>query len=273
MSAEARRQLGEFLRSRRERIEPTEVGLPPGLHRRTPGLRREEVAVLAGLSPTWYTYLEQGRDINPSTQVLNSLAQVLKLTDDERRYLYSLAAPHEPPTPAPDAAAALIEQFVRLADDSPYPVYGINLYSELLAWNPAVADYYTDFGALPEGRRNMLRWMLEAPEARERLADWEQDTRAVVARLRAISASHDDDQQLSAMINELRSTSPEFQRWWDDHAVLGHGGQLRRFNHPQYGDQTLRLMITHSPDFAPAIVVFHLPLTALSEGPGDAQAE
>lgn len=260
MSAEARRQLGEFLRSRRRRIEPADVGLPPGLHRRTPGLRREEVAVLAGLSPTWYTYLEQGRDINPSSQVLNSLAQVLKLSDDERRYLSSLASSTEPSTPPPDAAAALIEQFVRLAGDSPYPVYAINLYSELLAWNPAVADYYTDFGALPPERRVMLRWMLEAPEARDRLVDWEEDTRAVVARLRAVSAEHRGDQRLQTMINDLTATSPEFARWWDDHAVLGHGGQLRRFRHPEHGELTLRLMITHSPDFEPAIVVFHLPL-------------
>ena len=260
MSEEGRRQLGEFLRSRRERIEPADVGLPPGLRRRTPGLRREEVAVLSGLSPTWYTYLEQGRDINPSSQVLDSLAQVLKLSDDERQYLHSLVTPDEPPTPAPDAAAAVIEQFVRLAHDSPFPVYGINLYSELLAWNPAVADYYTDFGALPAGQRNMLRWMLGAPEARERLTDWEEDTRAVVARLRAISANHAGDQRLSTMIRELKLTSPEFAQWWEDHDVLGHGGQLRRFNHRKHGEQTLRLLIAHSPDFEPAIVVFHLPL-------------
>ena len=260
MSEAARRQLGEFLRSRRERIEPADVGLPPGLRRRTPGLRREEVAVLSGLSPTWYTYLEQGRDINPSSQVLESLAQVLKLSDDERRYLHSLVSPGEPVTPAPDAAAAMIEQFVHLADDSPFPVYGINLYSEVLAWNPAAADYYTDFGALSKGRRNMLRWMLEAPEARERLADWEEDTRAVVARLRAISASHDGDERLATMIGDLKLTSPEFATWWEDHDVLGHEGQLRRFNHPDHGERTLRLLITHSPDFEPAIVVFHLPL-------------
>ncbi len=260
MSEGARRQLGEFLRNRRERIEPADVGLPPGLRRRTRGLRREEVAVLSGLSPTWYTYLEQGRDINPSSQVLDSLAQVLKLSDDERQYLHSLVTPHEPPTPSPDAAAAIIAQFVHLADASPYPVYGINLYSELLAWNPAVADYYTDFGALPAARRNMLRWMLEAPEARERLVDWEEDTRAVVARLRAMSADHDGDQRLMTMIGELKLTSAKFSEWWDDHDVLGHGGQLRRFNHPEHGERTLRLMIAHSPDFEPAIVVFHLPL-------------
>ena len=260
MSEGARRQLGEFLRNRRERIEPADVGLPPGLRRRTRGLRREEVAVLSGLSPTWYTYLEQGRDINPSSQVLDSLAQVLKLSDDERQYLHSLVTPNEPPTPAPDAAAAIIAQFVRLADASPYPVYGINLYSELLAWNPAVADYYTDFGALPAGRRNMLQWMLEAPEARERLVDWEEDTRAVVARLRAMSADHGGDQRLMTMIGELKLTSAKFSEWWEDHDVLGHGGQLRRFNHPEHGERTLRLMIAHSPDFEPAIVVFHLPL-------------
>ena len=260
MSHEARRRLGEFLRHRRERIQPAEVGLPPGLRRRAPGLRREEVAVLSGLSPTWYTYLEQGRDINPSSQVLDSLAQVLRLSEDERHYLHSLAVPSQTPTPAPDAATAMIEQLVHFADDSPYPVYGLNLYSDLLAWNPAVAGYYTDFGALPADRRNMLRWMLEAPQARERLADWEDDTRAVVARLRAMSADYDGDQRLMAMIDELKRISPEFAAWWQDHAVLGHGGQLRRFNHPEHGERTLRLLITHSPDFEPGIVVFHLPL-------------
>jgi transcriptional regulator with XRE-family HTH domain len=260
MSEEGRRQLGEFLRLRRGRIEPADVGLPAGLRRRTPGLRREEVAVLSGLSPTWYTYLEQGRGINPSSQVLDSLARVLKLSDDERRYLHSLVTVSGPVAKAPEAATALIEQFVHLSDDSPFPVYAINLYSDLLAWNPAVADYYTDFDSLPADRRNMLRWMLEAPAARERLADWEEETRAVVARLRAVSAHHDGDPRLATMIDGLKRTSPQFAQWWGDHDVLGHGGQLRRFNHPGVGAETLRLLITHSPDFEPDIVVFHLPV-------------
>ena len=266
---ENRRELADFLQSRRARITPADVGLPAGLRRRTPGLRREEVAVLAGLSPTWYTYLEQGRNVHPSAQVLDSLARVLRLTEDERGYLHALAnsAPNSATSAAqpPDgdvAGETLVRQLVQAAEHSPYPVYGIDLYSDLIAWNPAVAGYYTDFGRLPEGRRNMLRWLLEAPEAKERLPDWKDESRDGVARLRAMAAEHEGDRRLRALVEELRRSSPEFEGWWHEHHVLGHHSRLRRFRHPDLGERTLRLLIMHAPDFAPSIVVFHLPIDA-----------
>lgn len=271
MSEENRQELARFLKSRRSRITPADVGLPPGLRRRAPGLRREEVAVLAALSPTWYTYLEQGRDVHPSAQVLDSLARVLRLTEDERAYLHALAgsatsapAPATRPPALDVAAEALVRQLVRVAEHDPHPVYAVDLYSDLIAWNPAAVSYYTDFGALPEKRRNMLRWMLEYPEARQRLPDWKDETRDVVARLRVMAAANDRDPRLRALVDELMLTSPEFDGWWHEHHVLGHRSRLRRFRHPRLGEQTLRLLITSAPDFAPAIVVFHLPVQATS---------
>lgn len=261
---ENRRELADFLQSRRARITPADVGLPAGTRRRAPGLRREEVAVLAGLSPTWYTYLEQARNVHPSAQVLDSLARVLRLTEDERGYLHALAgstASSAARPPVGDVAAeVLVRQLVQAAEHSPYPVYGIDLYSDLIAWNPAVAGYYTDFGRLPEGRRNMLRWLLEASEAKERLPDWQDETRDVAARLRAMTAEHDGDPRLRMLVEDLKRSSPEFEGWWHEHHVLGHRSRLRRFRHPQHGEQTLRLLIMHAPDFAPSIVVFHLPV-------------
>src|SRR5690349_18014228 len=159
--------LAAFLRSRRERVTPESVGLPVGPRRRTSGLRREEVAVLAGLSPTWYTYLEQGRDIHPSVEVLDSLARVLHLSEDERRYMRLLAQgngsklrPLVGEVPAED----LVRQLVRAAGDGPYPIYAVDRYCDLLAWNGAATRYYTDFGQLARDQCNMMRWLLVADE-------------------------------------------------------------------------------------------------------------
>jgi transcriptional regulator with XRE-family HTH domain len=263
VSERNRQELAHFLHSRRARLTPADVGLPAGLRRRAPGLRREEVAVLSGLSPSWYTYLEQGRNIHPSAQVLDSLARVLQLTEDERSYLHALANPTTPAPqpPGPDVAGeVLIRQLVQSAEHSPYPVYGIDLYSDLIAWNPAVAGYYTDFGRLPAEQRNMLRWLLGSSEAKRRLPDWKEDTRDVVARLRNMTAQYDGDRRLRGLIEEFKRSSPEFEAWWHEHHVLGHRSRRRRFLHPQLGEQTLRLLVVRAPDFAPAIVVFHLPM-------------
>lgn len=262
MSKDSRAELAHFLRSRRARITPAEVGLPAGLRRRAPGLRREEVAVLAGLSPSWYTYLEQGRDIHPSTQVLDSLARVLRLTEDERRYLHTLA--HGAPTTSPplvgeEPPEVLVRGLVRTTQHSPYPVYGFNVYCELLAWNQAATTYYTDFARLPEDRPNILRWLLTAPEARQRLPDWHRDVRDIVARWRSTAAGYDGDDRLHELIEELRQSSAEFGRWWDAHDVVEHRSRLRRFRHPQHGAHSLRLVVVRAPEFAPCQVVFHLP--------------
>jgi transcriptional regulator with XRE-family HTH domain len=270
VSESSRRELAHFLRSRRARVTPADVGLPAGPRRRAAGLRREEVAVLAGLSPTWYAYLEQGRDIHPSAEVLDSLARVLGLTEDERRYLHRLAHGHVGrPRPLADEATAeqVVRQLVASQDDSPYPVYAVDTYGDLIAWNRAATSYYADFGKLPPQRRNMMRWLLLAPEARERLADWSRDARDIVARWRMWSTGHDGDPRMRAMNSELRQHSPEFARWWDDHDVSENRSRLRRFRHPELGEQVMRLVVVRAPEFEPWIVAFHLPLETAPDQP------
>jgi transcriptional regulator with XRE-family HTH domain len=260
VSEDSRRELAHFLRSRRVRITPAEVGLPAGPRRRAAGLRREEVAVLAGLSPTWYTYLEQARDIHPSAEVLDSLARVLGLTEDERRYMHTLAhgAVHRPRPLADEATSEeIVRQLVLAAAESPYPVYGADIYGDLIAWNRAATAYYTDFGQLPAGRRNMVRWLLLAPEARQRLADWSEDARDVVARWRAVTAGRDGDGRLRALVEELRRSSSEFGRWWDSHDVREQRSRLRRFRLPDGGVQAMRLIVVRAPEFAPCFVAYH----------------
>jgi transcriptional regulator with XRE-family HTH domain len=263
MGSSRRRELADFLRSRRARVVPADVGLPTSLRRRSAGLRREEVAVLAGLSPSWYTYLEQGRDINPSAEVLDSLARVLGLTEDERRYLHTLAhGGITTPRPLVDALAAaeIARQLVATAAESPYPVYAVDHYTDLIAWNRATASYYTDFGQLPAQRRNMLRWLLDAPEARQRLLDWSQDTRDIVARWRRGVVGYGGDPRLRDLVSEFRQLSPEFGRWWDSHDVQETRSRLRRFRHPEHGEQTMRLIVVRAPEFDSYVVVFHLPV-------------
>jgi transcriptional regulator with XRE-family HTH domain len=264
----SRRELARFLRTRRERVTPAEVGLPAGPRRRTLGLRREEVAVLAGLSPTWYTYLEQGRDIHPSAEVLDSLARVLSLTEDERRYMHLLAhgqVSQPRPLADEDSAEETVRQLVRTAANSPYPVYGLNVYTDVLAWNPAAITYYTDFGEIPADRRNMLRWLLTAPEAKERLPDWPLDTRDIVARWRSATATMEPDNRLDELVVELKTLSATFGSWWDEHDVRERRSRTRRFRHPALGERTMRLIVVQAADFAPCVVVFHAPVYGTQE--------
>lgn len=255
-----RRELAGFLRSRRERITPKEVGLPAGPRRRTTGLRREEVAVLAGLSPTWYTYLEQGRDIHPSPEVLDSLARVLSLTEDERRYMHRLAHGRATP-PAPlkgeISAEELVKRLVKSSEDTPYPVYGANLYCDVIAWNRAAAEWYTDFSLLPPAERNMMRWMF-GPEAKDRIEDWDNDAADVVARWRSLTAPWGGDNRLTVLVDDLKRNA-DFNRLWDGHDVRELRSRVRRFRHPRLGVQPIRLIVVQAAEFSPCLVAFHVP--------------
>jgi transcriptional regulator with XRE-family HTH domain len=255
--------MARFLRSRRDRIRPEDVGFPPGPRRRLPGLRREEVALLAGVSSTWYTYLEQGRpEVHPSREVLDSLARVLRLDDDETRYLHRLGdqAAAVQPLDAAVSPAELATMLVRHGETSPYPMYAFDLYGDLIAWNPAATTYFADFADLPAERRNMIWWLIATPEAKLRLADWEADTRDIVARWRKVTAVIDDPERLEAQVAEYKTISPQFAAWWDSHDVREHHTRLRRFNHPQHGLVTLRVIVVGSPEMTPHhMVVYHVP--------------
>ncbi|NUR88269.1 MAG: helix-turn-helix domain-containing protein [Nonomuraea sp.] len=261
----SRQELARFLKSRRARVRPDQVGFPQGSRRRTQGLRREEVAVLAGLSPTWYTYLEQGRDIHPSVQVLDSLARVLDLSEDERRYMHTLAhgqVANPQPLYERDPPEGLVRHLVTQLGQNDYPVYATDVYCDLIAWNQASAEWYDDWSAWPAEQRNMLRWMLVSPTARDRLPDWENDIRDLVARWRSEVAKWPRDERIKAKINEFSAISPVFSRLWREHDVQEHRSRVRRFRHPRLGSQTLWMAMMLMPDEPMAALVIHYPMVA-----------
>ncbi|MER6001645.1 helix-turn-helix transcriptional regulator [Nonomuraea sp. NPDC051941] len=260
----SRQELARFLRSRRARVTPGQVGFPEG-GRRTKGLRREEVAVLAGLSPTWYTYLEQGRDIRPSIQVLDSLARVLDLSEDERRYMHTLVhgqVTNPQPLEGQTWSGDVMGPLVSLMSASAYPVYATDIHCDLTAWNDAAAEWYDDWGSYTPEHRNMLRWLLVSPTAKERLPDWERVTCDVIARWRSELARWPHDERLTAKIAEFSQLSPLFAGLWRKHEVQEHRSLTRRFRHPRLGLQTLRMALMITPDEPLVGLVIHFPMHA-----------
>ena len=264
---ERTRELGLFLVSRRSRISPAQVGLPTGARRRVAGLRREEVAVLAGLSPTWYTYLEQGRPIHPSAEVLDALARVLALSEDERRYLHLLALGHAP-TSSPSAqrgpreepaVVALPQRLVLALGIGTFPVYAANSRADVLAWNQATSDWFTDFGRLPPHQRNMVWWMFTRPEARTRFLDWEEDAGDLVARLRTVYAVRPEDVRMAQLVTRLSAASTDFRRLWNAHEVREQRMRPRHMVHPELGARTFDIVILRLVAKHDLAIVAHLP--------------
>ena len=248
-------ELGMFLRSRRERIAPADAGLPVTGRRRTPGLRREELALLAGISATWLTYLEQGRDVRPSDQVLDALARALRLNAAEHEHLRRLAGGG--PTPgenAPERAAPEVAGVPALLGDN--PAYVTGLCYDLLAHNAAAAELLQ--GIEPDG--NLVRWILTAPAAREVLIDWEQEARSVLARLRAIAGRHPDHPRVTRLVTELTEASPEVREWWPRYDIqFSHAGR-KRLRHPRLGPITVphaAFQVADRPE--QTLVIYHLP--------------
>lgn len=201
---ERRDALAGFLRARRERLTPAQVGLPPGFRRRTPGLRREEVAQLADVGTTWYTWLEQGRDVRPSAVVLDALADALRLDRDERSYLFALAGRLLPAAPV-TAPVAHVSPALQTVLDSldPNPAFVRGWRWDVYAWNRAACAVFADFAALPAGERNIVRLLFTDPQARERWEDWEGIARATLALFRADHGRHADDPAFAALIADL----------------------------------------------------------------------
>jgi transcriptional regulator with XRE-family HTH domain len=231
-TGEPRRLLGDFLRTHRERLSPQTAGLPAGRRRRTPGLRREEAAQRAGVSATWYTWLEQGRDVRASPEALARVAEALQLTRAERAYLFNLAErrdPAEPDVAAPDAPAGLAEAVARF--DA--PAYALDRCWNAACWNPAAERLFV--GWLDGGERNLLRYLFQAPQARALIRDWADRAARVLAEFRADFSRSLNDPQMRRLVEELRAAEPLFARLWDEQAVLAREGGLRRFEHPVDG--------------------------------------
>jgi transcriptional regulator with XRE-family HTH domain len=206
-------ELGAFLRSRRERLTPAEVGLPPGGRRRTPGLRREELALISGVSTSWYTFLEQGRDVRASGQVLDALARALRLTDAERAHLRALAGDGPRATDVGEPVEVVSDEVAGVpALLDPNPAYVTGRAYDLLAWNAAAVRWFR--GPWDDPRPNLARWVFTDPRSREVLVDWEQVAQGVLARLRAGAGRHPGSPDFVRPERELRSASPEADAWW-----------------------------------------------------------
>ena len=235
--AQQRRRLGEFVRSHRSRLKPLDVGLTAGTRRRTPGLRREEVAQLCGVSATWLTWIEQGRDVSVSPAALGRIASALRLSRAERRYLFDLAGKRDPEgdTDAidPQAPAALGAMIAAIA----LPAYVLDRRWRAQAWNVRAASLFVGWldDANQDCERNLLRYIFCHPAARRLIDDWDSRARRVVAEFRADNSRHMDDPQIGALIDELRSQSEVFTRLWDEQAVLAREGGERSFDHPRLG--------------------------------------
>lgn len=260
-SRQSRQELARFLRTRRQRITPEQVGLPSGRRRRTNGLRREEVAVLAGLSPTWYTYLEQARDIRPSPEVLDSLANVLAMTDDERQYMHQLAGHVPTQSTLAEQDVSMVHELVRTVGDMPYPVYALDYMGGVLAWNEAVTTWYTDWGPRRGLDRNIVWWLVTSDEARERIVDWAEDARDIVGRTRAIAARYPQDKAFRELITSLHERSGDFRRWWANYEIRGQRLRLRRFRHESGREYAMRLSVVHPSDDLSITIAFHTPAT------------
>ncbi|MCC8251644.1 helix-turn-helix transcriptional regulator [Saccharothrix luteola] len=245
--------LGEFLRSRRARVRPDDVGLPGGGRRRVPGLRREELAMLAGVSVDYYMRLEQGRTPAVSDSVLDAVARVLRLDETERAHLRNLVRPAPAKRPAPQRVRPGLRRLLEMAVDVPAFVMGRR--SDILAWNP-LADALYGFGDLPPEDRNSARHTFLRPESRTFYRDWPTVAADMVAFLRLDAGRYPDDARLAALVGELSVKDETFRKLWAQHKVQEKTHGTKLMHHPVVGDLDLdyeTLQPTGDPDVVLAV--------------------
>jgi len=255
-----KRELGAFLRSRRARLAPSDVGLPAGARRRTPGLRREEIAMIAGVGTTWYTWLEQGRDVKPSLEVLTALAEALRLDAAERRHLFILAG-RAPPSQRP-ASPERVEAPLRhtLASLMIQPAYVMGRRWDVLAWNEAAAAVFGDYGALEGDARNIMHLLFTDPDHRRLLVDWEDLARIALGLFRSESAKYIGEPDFERLTARLDAASPEFRAWWPERDVIGQLSGVKMIRHPVAGPMTFEHMRFLIDDGSDTKLIVYTPL-------------
>ncbi|HTU80210.1 MAG TPA: helix-turn-helix transcriptional regulator [Solirubrobacteraceae bacterium] len=260
-SRERRRgELAHFLRSRRASLKPQDVGLPDGGRRRTPGLRREEVAQLAGVGATWYTWLEQGRDVRASLEVLEALARALRMSSAERTHLVLLGRGEEP-APCKAPAERVSATLRRLIENlGPNPAYVLGRRWDYLAWNDAAAVLFGDLARIPRATRNHAWLTFTDPARRVMFTDWERSSRLLVAKFRADSARHIGDREFESLIAALRNSSPEFAREWERHEVSQSGEARKDLRHPRAGMLSFSHAVFHPVEFPEQRLILYSPL-------------
>ena len=253
-------ELAEFLRSRRARLAPEQVGLPRGTRRRTPGLRREEVATLAGVSPEWYTWLEQGRDITVSMQLLESLVRVLQLDANEREHLFLLALRQPAPVEnfSPPTISPTVQQFLNQLGTT--PACAVDARTNVVAWNAAHCVVFGDYTVLPSERERNLIWRLfTSPWSRQINEEWEELARVYLAQFRAGYARFINDPWWAKQIAELNEISPEFRELWARHDVLNVSEGRKTFHHPLAGELVFDFLWLQTVDSPDLRLLIHTP--------------
>ena len=270
-TAEQRERLGAFLRIRRGALQPEDVGLPKRSKRRlTPGLRREEVAELAGISVSWYTRLEQGKDVQLSARAVRGIAAALKLSTAERDYLFTLArggtidVQASPPAPRTPAVSTTLQAVLDAQGER--PAYVVDPCLNLLAWNRAANDVFgsgsgfvADFDDLPEQERNLL-WLIFTDEARRLFVHWERHARLLLAQFRDASRHLVGDPWIGGLVERLSQRSPEFAQWWSRHDVERVQEIEKTIDHPRVGLLALRQTVLQVVDDSPGLfLVLYTP--------------
>jgi transcriptional regulator with XRE-family HTH domain len=255
---QARREaLAAFLRARRESLQPEDIGIPRRGRRRVKGLRRHEVADTAAVSVTWYTWLEQGRDIHTTPQVIEALARALRLDDSGHSYLRRLAGV----TPrtvyfdrrhVDDSLADLVDSVL------PNPAHLMLPASDLLTWNRSYAQLFVDPSTLPPERRNGLWIQVMCPEVRDRLLDWEVETQRAAGRFRAEAAKYPGDRHFADLVDSMTAESPAFQSIWDRHEVEGCAEHVETIDHPDVGHVRARLVQLRPLDHPNLLLMVHM---------------
>ncbi len=257
--AERHNELAEFLRSRRARLSPEQVGLPRGTRRRTPGLRREEVARLAGISPEWYTWLEQGRHINVSLQLLESLARVLKLDTSEREHLFLLAVRQSPPveTYSPPTVSAAVQRFLDQLTTT--PACALDARINVVAQNAAHRAVFFSDEVVSERDRNLIWRLFTYPRAAEVNKEWDELARVYLAQFRAGYGRFISDPWWAERIAELSQVSPKFRELWAEHEVLNISEGHKTFVHPLVGELCFDFIWFQAVDSSDLRVLIHTP--------------
>ncbi|MEU1985143.1 helix-turn-helix transcriptional regulator [Nocardia sp. NPDC019395] len=247
-------EIREFLRSRRSRLTPEDVGMPASGGRRTPGLRREEVAVLAGVGVSWYTWLEQGREINVSAEVLDAIARVLRLDTAEREHLYLLAGLNAPGAPAGDREVP--DGFQRLIDSwLPRPAYVIDRHWNLAAVNRSACEVF----GYTAGDHNCLVSFFTNARYRAAICRWEDAARAIVGQFRADAARYPDDPEFSRLAGDMCAASPAFADIWAEHPVGSATQGVKVLDHPLAGELVFEYTSLPVPDLPGHRLLLHTP--------------
>lgn len=258
-----RAQLSQFLKNCRARLSPGDVGLPEPCRRRTPGLRREDVAAIAGVSVTWYMWLEQGRGVRVSSGVLERLSRALRLSPDEREYLFELVH-NRPPPLLPGQDDEVDWPILHMLQALPLPALVMTFRWDVVAWNDMVKAVFRDYDAMAPEERNLLRILFTHPQYREDADEFEQMARRVLARLRVDYSQAGEDPVLEALIQELIETCPTFRRLWTSPEVTARSEGVNAVRHPELG----RISFHHT-SYVPE---GHPSLRVVIFAPGDAES-